>query len=241
MEESQWIIAMGTLLLAVIAAFQRIIDGWIKRPKLLIEASACPPYCHKNLLTICDPRTGSVVDTVDGYYLRLAVLNKGNARAEQVEVFADKLEKKQADGSFRECAQFDPMNLRWSHWELPVIDGITQDMKKYCGLAHIWDPIKRKHFAAELRKQAPDDQALLNFCLQAPPNTGTHVFEPGVYRLHVRVAGANAMPRPSIVEINFNGKWYPDESKMLGEGVGIRMRKVTANHILHSIFKKRAL
>lgn len=221
MDMPQWIIALGTLVLAVVAVFGKIIKGWFIKPKLKVLSLAREPYCHKNLLTITDPQTGVVVDTVDGYYLRLEVSNRGNARANQVEVFAKKLEKKQADGSYRERTEFDPMNLRWSHWETPIIDGISPKMPKYCELAHIYEPAKRQHFAAHLRKNAPDDQALLEFCLQRLPNTGTHLVEPGLYRLHVLVAAANARPKPFVVEINFSGQYFADESKMMGEGFGI--------------------
>ncbi len=231
MDLPQWIIAVATILLAIatillaaVAAFQKIIEGWMFKPNLKVMSRACEPYCHKNLLTITDQQTGAVIDTVDGYYLRIAVTNSGRGRADQVEVFAEKLEKKQADGSYCERTEFDPMNLRWSHWERPIIDGISPRMPKYCGLAHIYDPAKRKHFATHLRKNAPYDQALLEFCLQRLPNTGTHVVESGLYRLHVLVAAANARPKPFVVEINFSGQWFTDESKMMGKEFSIMVR-----------------
>jgi hypothetical protein len=228
MDLPQWIIAVATILLAfatvllaAVAAFQKIIENWIFKPNLKVMSRACEPYCHKNLLTITDQRTGAVIDSVDGYYLRIEVTNSGRGRANQVEVFAKKLEKKQADGSYRERSEFDPMNLSWSHWETPIIDGISREMPKYCGLAHIYDPAKRQRFPTHLRKNAPCGQALLEFCLQRLPNTGTHVVESGLYRLHILVAAANARPKPFVVEINFSGQYFADESKMMSEGFGI--------------------
>jgi hypothetical protein len=48
--------------------------------------------------------------------------------------------------------------------------------------------------------------------------------ESGLYRLHVLVAAANARPKPFVVEINFSGQWFTDESKMMGKEFSIMVR-----------------
>jgi len=50
-----------------------------------------------------------------------------------------------------------------------------------------------------------------------------HLLPPGIYRLSIVVAAANAKPLTKTLEIHLNGQWYDMESKMLEEGISIRL------------------
>lgn len=223
---ADWIVAAGTgvmAIVAVVAIFQDRIRAWLTHPTLSASIDVSPPDCHKTTVASYTPQ-GQIVRRADCYYFRLRVKNSGNQRAEMVEIFAGELSKRQADGSFRKMDSFLPMNLLWSHIRKPFRDAISPGMEKLCDLGHIVDPAQRSKFPMEGNPQlgVPAGQTIFSFDLEVQSFTMSHLIPPGTYRLTVLVGAANAKPVRKTMEIVLTGDWYDDESRMLGEGIGIR-------------------
>ena len=148
----------------------------------------------KTLLSYAVQRTVPTFITTDCHYLRLWVQNKGNTRAERVQVFAAALSKRGADGSFNRVDGFFPMNLRWSYAppDAPEIyaDGISPDMGKHCDLGNVLHPATRVELG-ETRKDVPVEKAALVLALEVTPSTRSNIIPPGVYHLVLRIAAAN--------------------------------------------------
>lgn len=226
---AQWFTAIGTLVLALVAIFQDRIRHWLMRPRLQLKVKVAPPDCHKTTWRLehraHDPNTGEdypVVRNLPCYYFRLGVENVGNCEAREVELFARSLVRRGADGSHGEVPRFTPMNLMWAHIRRPSLPILVPHIPKVCDLAHVIRPNCRKLLGHEL-PGVPDNRAILAFDLQVEPNMQGHLIEPGVYRLRLALAAANALPKEYVLEINFTGDWYDDEARMLRDGFGMRL------------------
>jgi hypothetical protein len=100
-------------------------------------------------------------------------------------------------------------------------------MGKHCDLAHINDPKIRAELellAAPLppRGGKEDRDTVLALDLEVQPNTGSHLLKSGTYQLELKIAAANASPIKKIFELTITGKWFPEESRIFSEGIGIR-------------------
>jgi len=175
-------LAIGTIALALVAAFQDIIRAWVMRPKLDASITMAPPDCHK---TKMKSRGALGWVEADCYYFRIRVRNSGNRRAEQVEILAKELIKQQRDGSLTKLTWFLPMSLSWSHVQRPLLDGISPEMEKHCDLGHIIKPDLRSKFALEDHTQlgVTSSKTIFSFDLEVKPFTMSHLIPPGKYRL----------------------------------------------------------
>ncbi len=90
---SEWLVALGTLIIALVAIFQETIRSWFYHPSFHVSIKTEPPDCVAVPLTKPD---GTVV--ADSVYLRCWVENVGNATAKNVEVYAKGLRRRRADG-----------------------------------------------------------------------------------------------------------------------------------------------
>jgi hypothetical protein len=218
--------AIGTILAVVVAlglALFREVRDLIKRPSLtLLPIAPGSPDCVK--IPTVRREDGKVVATADVYYLRMRVKNQGRGRATEVEVFASKLLKRQADGKFREVESFLPMNLRWAH-RGAVLPGISPNMYRHCAIAAIFDPRKRPEFPPKDKQWSgvPQDNTILSLSTETRTNARGYLQPPGTYRLELELVAANAKPVKKILEITLTGDWYDDEREMFSEGVGIRL------------------
>jgi hypothetical protein len=158
------------------------------------------------------------------YYFRLWVDNHGKTRAERVQVFATKLHRLGADGKFVEDKHFLPLNLRWSHSEdHPEVfaEGISPHMGKHCDLGRIIDPEKRADFA-DIEGFAKE-KCLFELAVEFPSATRSHLLQPGVYRLELKIAAGNVAPIDKTVELNVTGNWFDEEEVMFRDGIGLRL------------------
>lgn len=145
-------------------------------------------------------------------------------------MFAQKLLRRTADGSFVEDHHFLPMNLRWAHAHArgpnggPEVyaDGISPGMGKHCDLGHVIDPANRVDCKEDIPGLAPTSP-LFALDLEFPPNTGSHLLAPGAYQLELKIAAANAAPVTKRLEITVTENWYPDEQRMFRDGIGLRV------------------
>jgi len=252
---AQIIDAVGTFFLVVIAffaLFQDKIRIWLFHPKLSVSIKSEPPDCLKTVFYIPigkqgtsgstlsqkePPTSGSALFPSDdyrggfkmeteAYFIRLKIENTGNEKAESVEVYANELSRKQADGSFKLVESFLPMNFKWSYIHEEFMPAISPNTYKHCDLAHIFNPVHRKDIPLEDKSwpNVDPDQTILSFDTIAKPYALNHLICPGIYRLVFTVAAANSRPIKRTLEINITGNWYDDETKMLGEGIGLGLK-----------------
>ncbi len=223
---AQWAAASATFLAVLVALFKdEILRRW-RKPKLTISIALRSPDCHKTTLDYTVQRTALIYGSAECYYLRLWIGNTGQTRAEQVQVFAAKLFRRNADGSFKQVESFLPMNLRWSQGQqgsrAPEIfaDGISPQMGKHCDLGRVVDP---EHHAnlGEVLPNVDAGNSILALDLEIIPNTKSHLIPPGVYQLHLRVAAANCAPIKKVIELTITGKWLADQNQMFSDGLGI--------------------
>lgn len=221
---AQWAGATATLLAVLVALFKDEFLRWRRKPELRVSIALASPDCHKTTLNY---RVTDSYRAADCYYLRIWVKNVGKTRAEQVQVFAEKLVKRHADGSFKKVESFLPMNLRWAHGQQgkdgPEIfaEGISPEMGKHCDLGHIVDPKHRKNVGYDLPALG-DNDTVLALDLEVKPNTMSHLIPPGVYQLELRVAAANCSPVNHNLEITVTGKWFSEQNQMFADGLGIK-------------------
>ena len=224
---AQWAGATATFLAVLVALFKDEMLRWWRKPKLTVSVALAPPDCHKTTLTYVVRRTAVTYGAADCYYLRVWVANVGKTRAERVQVFASKLQRRSADNSFKEVEAFLPMNLRWAHGQQapggPEIfaEGISPEMGKHCDLGHVVDPKFRKDVGEDLPGIAAD-HTILALDLEVQPATLSHLIPPGVYRLELRVAAANSAPVTKAIELTITGKWFEDQTQMFSDGLGLR-------------------
>jgi hypothetical protein len=159
-------------------------------------------------------------------YLRVLVTNEGRGGARKVWVYARDLSHHRADGTWERMPGFPPMNLVWANhpgWMyLPIIG--PRGSQRPCDIGHIIDPADRLDFPEENNTGLGlgADQVSIAFDVIARPNHQGHIVGPGLYRLDIEVGAENARPLLSRLEIDLR-RWYPEEARMLSEGVGIRM------------------
>ena len=101
------VLAAGTIILAGVAIFQDTIHRWVYPPTLEASVQARPPDC---VMTYSSTHDGKLV--ADMLYLRIWVKNIGKASAKLVEVYANELVRKRADGEWERVIEFPPMNLK---------------------------------------------------------------------------------------------------------------------------------
>lgn len=226
-ELAAWVAAIATFAAVVVALFKEELRSLWHKPRFEIKIELRPPHCHKTQMSRVNMQTGQLLGQADCYYLRIWVENVGRQRAEQVQVFAAQLCKRQADGSFQPNPSFLPMNLCWSHTHHrhsgPEIfaEGISPGMGKHCDFGHVIDPAFAPEMGISIPNLAPD-RTILAFDLEMKPNTGSHLLEPGTYRVQLKVAAANAGPSVKHIEITVDGQWFPEEHRMFADGLGFR-------------------
>lgn len=219
---AEWFVGFGTLVLAAVAVFQATIRSWFYRPCFHVSIKTEPPDCVAVSFT---ERDGTFV--ADSIYLRLWVENIGNATAKNVEVYAKELRRQRADGTWERVGTFPPMNLKWANVGTIYFPGIAPGMGKHCDVGHIVDP----EFRHLLREDAPrlaltNQQTSLAFDLMVAPNHRGHIIGPGEYQLEIQVAAENVPPIKRTITISLRGTWDADETRMLRDGVGVRIGAV---------------
>jgi hypothetical protein len=215
------IVAAGTLAVAFVAAFGESIRAWWRRPRLTVACICAPPHC----VSVPMRKTDGTATTT-AVYLRVLVTNeKGRDSARNVWVYAKELSHQRADSTWEQVKAFPPMNLIWSnHPGMMYFPIIGPDSQRPCDVGHIIDPADLPNFPEEssTRLNLGPDQVSLAFDVVARPNHQGHIVGPGLYRLDIEVGAENARPLSSRLEIDLR-RWYPDEARMLSEGVGIRV------------------
>ncbi|MDL1984735.1 MAG: hypothetical protein LWX54_11215 [Deltaproteobacteria bacterium] len=219
----QWVIAIGTAILAVIALFQDYIRSWIKTPTLEVTTGSCTPFCKKLLFIAKDDSEKKA----DGYALRIKVKNVNplfhtKTRAECVEVFALRLLKKRTDGSFQPIQEFEPRNLLWSNSFYPFSD-ISPEMERYCFIGRLINPKDRHNFPDFDVESYNMNETCLRIDVDIARNTKEHIIPPGTYHIECLIGSANTKAFKKTFEISISGEWFDDEIRMYEKGLRIEM------------------
>jgi len=217
----QWVIAIGTVILAIVALFQDFIRSWIKTPSLQISTGSCAPFCKKLLFI----RPDNPNLKAEGYAARICVKNttprlRIKSRAENVEVFVLRLSKKQTDGSFYPIQEFEPRNLIWSHSFSPITS-ISPEMERYCFIGRIIKPENRHHFPDFDIDTFNMNETCLRIDVDIARHTKEHIIPPGSYRIDCLIGASNTKAVKSTFEIFISGEWFDDELKMYERGLVI--------------------
>ncbi|MBM3943667.1 MAG: hypothetical protein FJ316_12295 [SAR202 cluster bacterium] len=214
-----WLVAAGTLVLAVVAVFQDAIRGWFYQPRLQVSIRTAPPDCVKVALT--NQYTGApVADTI---HLRLQVENVGRLTAKNVEVYARELRRQRVDGTWENVSSFPPMNLVWASIGGMYMLNLSPRMSKHCDLGHIVDPAQRSQVPGEESPnlELDNETTSLTFSVIAPPNHMGHIIGPGQYQLEILAGAENVPALRATLLILLHGAWHDDEATMLRDGVGV--------------------
>jgi hypothetical protein len=223
---ASWVGAGSTFLAVFVALFKDAALRKVRHPTLKARIHLAAPDCHKTELLSFIPTQPQPVGRIPCYYFRIWVENTGNVRAEKVQVFVSRLLKKHADGSFQEVKSFLPMNLKWSHqqpFEKPEIfaEGISPAMGKHCDFFHIIEPAIRTQTGAPIPTGFNQNETIIELDLEVLPATLSYLVTPGTYQFELKIAATNAKPISKTFEVTHTGQWFPDEARMLTDGIGI--------------------
>jgi len=208
---AQWVSGLGTLAAVAVALFKDPFFRWRNRPVLNATLAPRGPDCTKAVMSFFD-NSGNLIKQQKCYYWRLKVTNAGKGRAEQVQVYAAALDKQGADRLFSPVDTFLPMNLTWAHSRSSPPDvfaaGISSQLGRHCDLGFVGQP-------------APGAECSMALTVEAPPATDNNILHPGVYRLHLLIAAANASTIACTATINVTGKWFDDPQTMFRDGLAV--------------------
>jgi hypothetical protein len=219
---TDWAVAFGTLVLAFVAVFQQWLQGFVVRPKLRLAAHVARPDAEKTRwsLQFKDPQgnlTQIEVPDADVYYFRLAITNKGNTAAHDVQVFLAGIERVSGK-KLEEVDGFSPMNLKWAHLNAPTRPVLLPDMPPvYCDMAHVCNPKVKKRFQQELPGVEPEEPTL-GLDVEVIPASRGDVLPPGTYHFTLKLAASNCPVRTYVLEIIFPGRWFDDQDTMFNIG-----------------------
>ncbi len=196
----------------VIALWGEKIGRLFVRPKLSLKI-------HVNRPDSVSVRrhTSSGASAGTAYFFRLAIRNRGNTAARDVQVFLESVERI-VSSKPEKIAECTPMNLLWSNRGSATLPTLLPEMPPvYCDLVHVEEPM--------LGSGAGEKQdASLVLDVEFPSNTGGHILSAGTYLVRIILAGANCRPRHYKLEVVFPGIWFAQEEEMFD--VGFKMRAV---------------
>jgi hypothetical protein len=210
-----WASVIATLLAVVVALFKEDIIRLWHHPVLV----ASYPLDHWGCIKFPEGFISAteIKQHATTYYFRFVVENKGNVRAESVEVLAASLEWKRA-GAFTKKLGFVPRNLCWTESEKgpeqTVLPGLSPATGRLCDLGSIVDPKRTR----QMLGPSGSPEAGLTLSLKS---TRGHLLIPGDYRLTLDLTAANSRPSTYIIEFTFSGEWYDDEVAMREKGLKV--------------------
>jgi hypothetical protein len=221
---ADWLVAFGTIALAIIAAFQDRIRSIFWSPSLDCEIELSPPDCHRTV-----SRGGST--EFYSFYYRFKVWNKGKVSAKNVEVLINDILKRHGT-SFKRVEAFSPDNLKWSTL-FDIVGGsivyrrycdyISPGTYKHCNLGHVHDPNFRTSIPGENNPNllVRKDETIFCFDVHFRSNILYYLVEPGEYQIQIKVGCENAKTITKKYLVKISGKWFEDENRMLNEGVSV--------------------
>lgn len=157
------------------------------------------------------------------YYFRLFVENTGRKRAENVQLFMWKIQKKDnKTGSYLPVPLFLPTSLVWTHINKGIIDGILPKTGRHCDLGCIQDgrPLLQDTTGGIIGVDKTSDYKDCKFILKLDvENTGYEILEPGDYIFEIEIAASNCKPKIHKIPLIITGKWYDNPEEMFSKGI----------------------
>lgn len=228
----KWVGILAAIFVGSYAIFHESFWAWLRRPMLEVEFRSQPPYLTMMPLHI--PQRGEELfnrrTLARSLQIRIRISNLGKRRADNVEVYAGRLARKEG-AEYVGQDWFLPMNLRWAHQEsndltAVIYTGLSPRIERMCNVAQIVDP---SFMSADCgAPQAPAGFAYQQTCLLqlhtvvTSSNLSNFVF-PGEYRLDLTVAAANAQSHSRSLYFTLDGTWTPDLQGMLAKGLQLRL------------------
>jgi len=213
---AQWFGAVATSLAVIVALFRDFFWEWWRKPKLIAVCDDSPPCTIRTPLFVNHPVSGERLWTGDSYWVRLKVTNGGRTRAEKVQVSLSRLYYRPGvDGDYSEVLHHHfPLNLRWSHIGVPILDGISPDMPALCDIIAISDPAN-PHWQIPANIPANTTVGTLQLEVELPPEF--HGLRPGSWKLLLRIGAANATPIERTLLFSHTGEWRQNDADMRRE------------------------
>lgn len=219
-----WAAVGATLLAVFVALFKEQLQSLFWKPKFKVDLESRLPFCVKTRSIVFGTEMdGSKKILWSGaiYYVRLWVQNVGNRRAESVEVFVSKVERRNRNNTSEMVDGFVPSNLRWANTdpERPeIFYGMNPDMGRFCDLGAIADPA-----CSTLReiRGAPRGTATFDLVLHSALPGDAQRLPPGDYRLTLKISAANAQPLEESFRLSISGNWTEEEAIMFTREVGV--------------------
>jgi len=220
-------LTLATISLALVAAFQDIIRGWLTKPKLDIEIEVKPQDCHRATALML-AEGNRVIGQCYQYYFRYKIWNNGNVSAKNVEVIIKDI--MDAKGNFIEQS-LD--NLLWSNLEMSepgkyifkiYCEYISPDTYQYCNLGHVTQPNKRKEIPSEYNNAlfADDNESIFSFSVYWKTPDLRYLIAKGKYSFEIIAGCENGKTVTKKYEMEITGFWSEDEEDMLKNGFRIK-------------------
>jgi hypothetical protein len=211
---AQWFAAVGTISAVIVALLKDTFLQWWRKPDLIVTCENSHPWTVRT--PIFQGESGKLLWTGDSYWVRVNVTNKGKTRAEKAQVSLSSLEyKPNVEGDFSEDSrQHFPLNLKWSHVGVPILDGISPGMSALCDIIAMSDPAN-PYWPRPAGTRAGDTVGRLQLEVELPPEF--HSLKPGSWRLTLRIAAANAKPTVKTLLFSHTGQWRQNDAEMRRE------------------------
>jgi hypothetical protein len=212
---AQWAGAVATFFAVLVALFKDSIREWWRKPKLEITCRDEPPWTARTPLFMGDGG-GSLLWTGDSYWVRVKVENKGRTRAEKVQVSVSKLyySPGHEESYSEDSRQHFPLNLRWSHYHVPLLDGISPKMAALCDVIALSDPANPSW---PKPPNTPPNTTIGRLQLEVDLPPEFHSLRPGRWKLYLRIAAANAKPIDKALLFSHTGEWREHDADMRRE------------------------
>jgi hypothetical protein len=212
---AQWFGAVATFLAVVVALFKDSIREWLRKPTLIVTCENSPPCTVRTPIFVKDG-TGNLLWTGDSYWVRVKIENKGRTRAEKIQVSLSNLYyRPSVDAEFSEDARHHfPLNLKWSHIGVPILDGISPDMVALCDVIALCDPAN-PHWPKPANIPPNTTVGRLQLEVELPPEF--HSLRPGSWKLTLRIGAANAKPIDKTLLFSHTGEWRQNDDDMRRE------------------------
>lgn len=149
--------------------------------------------------------------------LTITITNSGKAAARYVQVYAENLERQDAQGVFAPVPNFVPTYLTWTGpRRQPELDVLSPGMPRSCEIAHvIWTDNLPEPIVSVAREVKEDTFGTVTVLSVAPQGYFEQVFCPGNYRLTIRLGAGNAKTVTRILSIKVTGRWSDSDSDMV--------------------------
>ena len=211
-----WLTAIGTIGLALVAAFQDQIRAALARPRLVLRFRQTPPMCRLSSRSF--PEVPNLRERFFDFHFQ--VENEGRSQARRVEAFLEAIWVHDASNTPKQIEGFWPVKLRYDNKGTLHLDLNPHGPPVYWNLGFIPSPVIQGAMRGDAYIEVPgaDDKGLRFYLdvLDRPffqPNT----LPPGNYSIKVSVYSENAARVDSYFGIIWTGNWKEDEQKMFEE------------------------